>query len=380
MGGLTAALALLQQGLVVEVHEQASALREVGAGLTVSRSAMRGFHSLGLFDAIRAASQASIGIPFLHYRTGKLLWGAPAAQPAATDDPFVSRHIFRADLQRILADAIEARSPGALRLGRALTGWEQDGDRVVARFADGSHATGDVLIGADGLRSAVRATHWSAKPPSYTGQVAWRFLVDGADADRVLGSGPAAVFFGPDCSINRYLLRHGTLLNCVAIVRTPGWHEEGWSIPGDPQELAALFRDWHPDVRGLVALARPDRLVKWALGAHPPLSTWVTGPVALLGDAAHPMLPFLGMGAAMAIEDAVVLGRALGRHALPSKGLVAYEAARMRRTTAVAVASARQGELLQAQDPDHFDAIATPLADRTLFDYDPSTVELDAVD
>jgi len=377
MGGLTAALSLLQQGVEVEVHEQASVLREVGAGLTLSGSSMRGFHSLGLFDAIREASQVSGGIPFLHYQTGKVLWGAAAA-PDAGDNPFVSRHVYRADLQQILAKTLEQRAPGALHLGRSLVGWDQEGDGVVARFADGSRTTGDFLIGADGLRSAVRANHWSAAPPSFTGQVAWRFLVDGADAASVLGTGPAAVFFGPDRIVNRYLLRHGTLLNCVAIVRTPGWQEEGWSIPGDPAELAALFDGWHPDVTKLLALARPDRLIKWAIGVHPPLPTWVAGSVALLGDAAHPMLPFLGMGAAMAIEDGIVLGRVMGRHADPQAALLSYEKTRKARTTAMGEASARQGALLQAQDPDHFSGISAPVGDRALFDYDPSTVALEA--
>ena len=380
MGGLTTALALLQQGIEVEVHEQASALREVGAGLTLSRSSMRGLHSLGLFDAVRRVSQISAAMPFVHYRTGRLLWGSfasdePAVEPA--DDPFISRHIFRADLQQVLSRALMQRSPASLRLGHALVSWSQDGDGVDARFADGSLTKADVLIGADGLHSRVRSTHWSASPPAYTGQVAWRFLLDGERARSHMSTGPATVFFGPDRILNRYLLRGGALLNCVAIVRTPGWHEEGWSTRGDPAELATLFEDWHPDVRALIELARGSELFKWALGVHAPLPTWLAGRVALLGDAAHPMLPFLGMGAAMAIEDAIVLGRAMGAHADPLAALAAYESTRKARATSIADASRRQGEALQAEDPDRFEGLETPLADRALFDYDPSTTPIE---
>ena len=376
MGGLTAALALLREGVDVEVHEQASVLREVGAGLTLSRSAMKGLASLGLLDAIVSASQVSAGIPFLHYRTGELLWGAAA--PSAVDDPHVSRHIFRADLQELLARELATRAPDALQLGHALVGVSNDDDGVVAAFADGSTARGDVLIGADGLHSAVRGTRWSTAAPTFTGQVAWRFLVDADDAKPFMGTGPAAVFLGPDRTVNRYLIRQGRILNCVAIVRTPGWTDEGWSTRGDPAELAAAFADWHPDVRGLMTLARPERLFKWALGVHPPLPTWIDGSMALLGDAAHPMLPFLGMGAAMAIEDGIVLGRAFGLHADSASALRAYEAARRPRTIALADASERQGQLLQSKNPDRFDGFDAPVANRALFDYDPSTAPIGA--
>ena len=382
MGGLTAALALLQQGIDVEVCEQAPVLREVGAGLTLSSGALRGLHSLGLLDAVRAVSQPSRSMPFVHYRTGGLLWGAfTPDRPAPSDEnPFLARHVFRADLQAVLAAHLVERSRDALRLGRALVGVEQDGHGVTARFADGSSTTGNVLIGADGIHSVVRTVGWGAVQPAFTGQVAWRFLVDGDLAAPHLGAGQAAVFFGPDQVFNRYLLRKGTLLNCVAIVRTPGWHGEGWSTPGDPAELARLFQGWHPDVQALIALARPERLAKWALGARPPLATWRDGRVALLGDAAHPMLPFLGLGAAMAIEDAIVLGRAFGVATNPLAALAIYEGTRLARTTEVGVASKAQGEALQAKDPEHYRGDDAPVANRALFDHDPSTVPLRTAD
>ena len=380
MGGLAAALALHQQGAEVEVYEQAQALREVGAGLTLSSGALKCLHGLGVLDDVRRVSSVSARMPFLHYRTAQLLWGefdtaqAQAAQPL--DDPFVSRHIFRADLQNLLAAQLQARHPGAVHLAHALTAVDQDGAGVTATFANGQSARGDMLIGADGLHSVVRAAICGASPPSFTGQVAWRFLADGQRAQPFMSSGRASVFFGPDRVFNRYPLRGGDLLNCVAIVRTPGWRGEGWSTPGDPLELADLFKGWHADVRALMSLAEPGRLVKWALAARPALPTWQDRRVALLGDAAHPMLPFLGLGAAMAIEDAAILGRAVALEAAPQAALARYEAARRPRATAVAQASVQQGLALQARDPDRFIVAQAPVATRELFDYEPATVPM----
>ena len=380
MGGLAAAVALHQQGVEVDVHEQARALREVGAGLTLSSGALKSLYSLGLLDAARSVSQVSARVPFVHYQTARLLSGEfendATDQAVATDNPFVSRHIFRADLQDVLAREWQARRPGALHLGHALVAFAQDDSGVTATFANGHSARADFLIGADGLHSAVRAALWGAARPSFTGQVAWRFLVDGVLARPHMSSGRAAVFLGPDRVFNRYLLRSGALLNCVAIVRTPGWQGEGWSTPGDPQELAALFEGWHADVRALIALAQPGHLVKWALGVRPALPTWQDRRVAVLGDAAHPMLPFLGLGAAMALEDAVILGRAFAVEGAPQAALARYEAARRPRATAVAEASASQGLALQAQDPDHFSSHPSPPANRAWFDYEPAAVPL----
>ncbi len=375
MGGLAAALALDRQGIAVRVFEQASELRELGAGLTLSGGALRALDALGVLDAVKRVSQVSARMPFVHYQTARLLGGEFETPPTdAPEPPFVSRHIFRADLQSVLAEALHARCPGALQLGHSVTALTQDAGSVAATFANGQAAEGDFLIGADGLNSAVRAILWGAAKPTFTGQVAWRFLIDGALAKPFLSTGPGTVFFGPDRVFNRYLLRGGRLLNCVAIVRTPGWEGEGWSTPGDPDELVAMFTDWHPDVRGVMALAGTGRLAKWALGVRPPLPTWHAGRVALLGDAAHPMLPFLGLGAAMAIEDAVVLGRAFAAAPAPLAAFERYEAARLPRTREVALASQRQGEALQSRDPDDYRGAEAPVAQRSLFDHDPTTV------
>jgi salicylate hydroxylase len=375
LGGLTAALALDAAGIEVEVHEQAAALGEVGAGLTLSRGAQHVLAEIGLLGEVLARASAVRSNAFLHYRTGQLLDGGVDASDGAPADatevgPNVQMH--RADLHAVLADALTRRAPAALLLGQVLVDVEDLGDRVRARFADGSSADGDLLVGADGLRSVVRRHLWGDGLPRFTGQVAFRALVPGPlAAPFVAGIGRAAVYLGPGRVFNRYVLRQGALVNCVAIARTDSWRDEGWTTPATGDELASLYNGWHPDVLGLIGAA--PTLTKWALYDREPLPRWRRGRVTLLGDAAHPMLPFLGLGAAMAIEDGIVLARALA--ASPdTDGLVRYEAARRPRTTEVMLQSRHEGTLVQARDPDAFVPATAPSRNATYYDFDPAHI------
>ena len=241
-------------------------------------------------------------------------------------------------------------------------------------------AQGDLLIGADGVRSAVRALLWEATAPRFTGQVAYRFMMPGDVAAPFLQeAGRAAVFQGPGRVFNRYTLREGAIVNCVGITRSDAWAGEGWSTPATVAEMLALYEGWHPDVTALIARAPAEHLIKWALFDRPPLAEWRRGRVALLGDAAHPMLPFLGLGAAMAIEDAMVLARALDR-APGIAGLDLYAAARRPRAGRIADLSRVQGEYSQARDPDAYDASRAPAQDPAIQDYDPVHVPLPVED
>ena len=376
LGGLTAAIALVRRGFSVEVYEQAPALGEVGAGLTLSRGAQRVFADLGLADAIRAKASITRSMAFLHYRTGALLHGGFDFTDGTVDSGEPGGlHIHRADLHAILAEAFARLAPDALYLNRRLVGIDESGGGVRATFADGSVAEGDLLIGADGLRSAVRQILWGDGAPRFTGQVAYRCLVPRDVATPFMGAGRAAVYFGPDRVFNRYSLRRGAIVNCAAISRADGWTGEGWTTRASPEELCALYEGWHADVLGLMANAPREHLIKWALFDRAPLDGWRQGPVSLTGDAAHPMLPFLGLGAAMAIEDALMLARALA--ADPSTaGLDRYEAARRPRTNKVAELSRHQGELVQARDPDRYDAAAAPAHDPAFHDFDPLTAPI----
>jgi salicylate hydroxylase len=372
LGGLAAALALAKRGFDVEVHEQARTLREVGAGLTLSRGAQRVLEDIGVLAAVRQQASVTRAMAFLHYRTGALLDGGYDHSDGSIDDGRgAGMHIHRSDLHTILTEAFVERRPGALVLGHQLVGVEDRGAKVSAVFGDRSSATGDLLVGADGLRSAVRTLLWGHDVPSFTGQVAYRCLVPGSIAAPFLErAGRAAVYFGPDRVFNRYSLRKGAIVNCVAIARTDTWREEGWTTPATRSELLALYDGWHQDVRGLMASAPSDGLAKWALYDREPLERWGLGRATLLGDAAHPMLPFLGLGAAMAIEDGVVLARALELEP-DAGGLERYEAARLARTESVMLDARRERRLVQSGDPDRYDAAAAPSRNPVYYDFDP---------
>ena len=376
LGGLVAALALLDRGYAVEVHEQAPALGEVGAGLTLSRGAQNVFRALGLQDRIAALACPSANFPFLHYKTGAVLMGQLNHGDGGPDDGVadVSRQMHRADLHSVLSAALNERASGALHLNHKLVDIEETAHGVRARFENGGRAEGDVLIAADGVRSDGRRLLWGADAPRYTGQLAYRFLVDRATAAPYMGLGRGAVFLGPQRTFNRYTLRAGAIVNCVGIVAKEGWAHEGWSIPATREELAADFEGWHPDVTGLMQQA--GSLIKWGIFDRAPLAKWRRGRVSLLGDAAHAMLPFLGIGAAMAIEDGMILARAFAAESGAEAALDRYEAGRRPRTTLVHAKSVEQGRLTQSRDPDNYDGSSAPSSDPSIMAYNPVTAEI----
>ena len=376
LGGLTAALALLREGFTVEVHEQARALGEVGAGLTLSRGSQHVFRALGLQDQVAAFATPSTGFPFLHYRTGRVLAGALDHREGLPDDGSadISRQCHRADLHTVLAGALVERAPGALHLDHHIVAIDETSHGLRAIFANGEVAEGDALVAADGVRSAVRPLLWGDEPPRFTGQVAYRFLVDRATAAPYLGLGRGAVFLGPGKTFNRYTLRAGAILNCVGIAATDAWVDDGWANPATRDELLAEFAGWHPDVTKLMTHA--DRLIKWGIFDRAPLPAWSSGRVTLLGDAAHAMLPFLGMGAAMAIEDAAILARAFAANGSIDTAYACYEAARIPRTRLIHAKSVEQGRLTQASDPDTYDPAAAPVSDPAILAYDPVTIPI----
>lgn len=370
LGGLTAAIALARAGLPVEVHEAASELRETGAGLTLGRGAQHVFRDLGIQRAVAAVACPAGTLPFLHYQTARLLMGAPDTGDGLGDDGTsdIVRHCYRADLQTVLIAAAQELGV-AIHTGHRLTALEQKGGQVSATFADGSCATGSVLIGADGVRSAVRALLWPGDAPRYTNHLAYRFLVPAAAAQPFMGLGRSAIFIGPRRTFNRYTMAGGKVVNCAGLVETDEVVGEGWSISASRAEVAQAFAQWHPDVLGLIEAAGP--VIKWGLYDRAPLPQWSVGRVTLLGDAAHAMLPFLGAGAAMAIEDGWALARALHLAGDVATALDRYEAARRPRTELLHAMSKRQGEVTQAIDPDIFVPATAPLSNEAVMGFNP---------
>jgi salicylate hydroxylase len=376
LGGLTAALALQRQGWRVRVYEQAPVLGEVGAGLSLSPGAGRGLASLGVGPALLDASLPVPDIAFVHYRTGERLAGA-LSQDAPADRGFdTARHVHRADLHAILLAAVLANDPDAVQTGKRLERVEEGDAHVVARFAEGETCEAQLLIGADGARSAVRRTLFDDTPPVFAGQIAYRCLIPMERAEPYLGGVNAMVSIGAGRIFNRYLIRKRTLLNVIGIVQSDVWPEEGWNTPATVAEFAQAFEGFHEQVLGLIGCAPTGQLIKWGLFVRPPIPTWSAGRVVLLGDAAHPILPFLGLGGALAIEDGIVLARALTEAATADQAFTAFERARLDRVETIRTQSIRQGEIIQANDPDRAGVGGSPSQNTTLFDYDPCTAPL----
>lgn len=380
IGGLTTALALLRSGWRVRVYEQAGTLSEVGAGISISPGAAAGLASLGLEEALLRASLPVTTLAFAHHQTGEVLSvNAPGGAPAGEAGAGVPRHIHRADLHAMLLGAVVRLAPGAVILGRRLTRIEQ-GSRVVAQFADGSRDESDVLIAADGVRSVARRELFGDGAPRFAGQVAFRCLIPRASAQPFLRAGAAVVSIGAGRVFHRYPIRDGSLVNVVGIAQSNAWPHEGWNTPASAEEFLALYHDFHPDVTGLIRLASSASLIKWGLFVRAPLDRWSVGRIALLGDAAHPILPFLGLGAALAIEDAIVVARALEVIPHIDMALRSYHATRAERVARVRLASIRQGELIQAWDVSRASLQPAPASDAALFDFDPCRVPLQHVE
>ncbi len=370
LGGLTAAIALARAGIAVEVHEAASALRETGAGLTLGRGAQHVFRDLGIQREVAAIACPAGALPFLHYQNARLLMGAPDLGDGRADDGAsdIVRHCYRADLQTVLIAAAK-RLGVAIHTGRRLTAIEQKPGQVIAKFANGTSAAGSLLVGADGVRSAVRALLFPGDEPRYTNHLAYRFLVPAEQAEPFMAQGRSAIFIGPKRTFNRYTMAGGKVVNCAGLVETDEVVGEGWSISASRDEVARAFAGWHPDVLGLIEQAGP--IIKWGLYDRSQLPRWSVGHATLLGDAAHAMLPFLGAGAAMAIEDGWALARALQLEPEVEPALARYESARRPRTELLHAMSKRQGEVTQAIDPDTFVPSTAPLSNEAVMGFNP---------
>jgi len=352
IGGATLAIALIKQGFNVKLFEQAAALQELGAGLTLPGSAMKIYDALGLWDKVRDICVRVGGIPHYHYKTGEFLSGVPdhdwTKKPNVTSQ---SGQTHRALLHGLLIETIMSLDPEALVTGHRLRRVEQGADGVTAIFENGQVARGDLLVGCDGIRSTTYQLMFGESRLKFTGVIALRFLVRADLVREHLSKGRAANFIGPMRGLLRYGVRGGEVINAVALTKTDDWQGEGWSSPSSREELLHLFEDWHPDVVGLIEAAPPDGFYKWALFDRDPLTTWSSGRITLLGDAAHPMLPYLGQGATQAIGDAMMLSRALAAFENVDEALQCYETHRVEQVSKIVLESRSRSELLNQVDP-----------------------------
>jgi salicylate hydroxylase len=348
IGGLTAALALARRGLRVSVFDQAERLQETGAGIQLTPNASGILNSLGLGRRLEPHVVVPQELRVMDAPTGRPLATAELGGAAARRHGAPYWVIHRGDLQAQLLEAVRSEPDITLELATRVEEFAVHGNGVTVaglRQTRPIKEHAKALVGADGLWSNLRRQIGHEASPRFAQHTAWRALVPAEAVEAELRRPAVNLWLGADTHLVHYPVKAGRLINVVAIVRDQ-WREPGWSEPGDRSEILRHFRPraWHHQARGLLATA--DRWLKWALYDLAPLPYWSKGPVTLLGDAAHPMLPFLAQGAAMAIEDAAVLANMLGQMPdAPEAALRAYERARLSRTARVQRTARQNGRI-----------------------------------
>ncbi|HEY1931594.1 MAG TPA: FAD-dependent monooxygenase [Acetobacteraceae bacterium] len=335
--GLTTALALLRQGCDVRVYEQARELKEVGAGVQLGSNGTRVLIALGLEVAMRQVICEPTGKEIRLWTTGQS-WpvfdlGTESVQRYGA--PYWFAH--RGDFHTVLLRAVRQIGPGVVHAGMACTGYTQTDSNVTLHLDSGDHVSGDVLLAADGVHSAIRRQMFGEGHAVFSGIIAWRGLVPmerlPPHMRRLVGTN----WVGYGGHVVTYPLRRGEILNFVGAVERDDWRVESWTEAGTRDECARDLTHWNEDIQTIVR--NIDVPYKWALLGRDPLPHFAQGRVCLLGDAAHPTLPFLAQGANMALEDAAIVARALNAYPVV-EALRRFEAARLERTAAIVRGSA----------------------------------------
>ncbi len=336
MGGLAAAAALRRVGIAVTVYEQADQFARVGAGIQISPNAVKVLRGLGLEEHIRSFAFQPPSWRSREWDTGEEKFNyvlGPAAE-ARYGAPYLQLH--RGDLHSALASAVPAE---IVRLNHRLTGMDRAGDGLTLHFADGTRAAADAVIGADGTHSRVRELLLGREQPDFSGRVAYRTVYP---ASRLNGFpiDDHTKWWGVDRHIVIYFVNNRRdEVYFVTSVPEPDWEVESWSAQGDPKALRQAYEGFHGQVQRILAAC--DQVHKWAIVDRRPLSSWSEERVTLLGDACHPMTPYMAQGAAMAMEDAVVLARCLAGRDTDgiAAGFQQYERVRKERTSRVQLTS-----------------------------------------
>ena len=381
IGGLTAALSLRRAGFEVEVYEQAPELTQIGGGINMGPNAVRILRRLGLAAGLDREGVRPLFTHQRRWQDGRTLQRAPL-NPLCEElygAPHMTLH--RADLLDVIASGFPAEH---IHLGHRLIGLEDKGDSTEAWFDNGARIKVDVLVGADGINSTVRTALFGAEDPRFAGCVAYRGLVPAeriADLGLEIGS---QSWVGPGGHFVHYFVSRGRLLNFVGWTEHDAWNREDWTDRATVARALAAFEGWHPQVRRIIAAA--DTCFIWALFDRDPLPRWSVGRTTLLGDACHPMYPFMGQGAAQAIEDGAALAACLvaAGNADPAEALRHYERLRLPRVTRLQDMSRanktrfhmRDGPAQQARDAEWGRAAdRSPDALRWLYEFDAGAVE-----
>jgi salicylate hydroxylase len=354
IGGLTAALALAQHGFSVAIFDQAQKLEEIGAGVQLSPNASRILIGLGLEKQLQQHVVAPEELRVLDAPTARVLVRAPLG--AAAEQRYGAPYwvIHRGDLQAVLIEAVRAQPGIAFHLGTRVEDFASDANGITISTRSAQHDFEDggvALIAADGLWSTLRGSLGHRREPRFARHSAWRAVAPAEALTPDLRVPAVNLWLGSRAHLVHYPVRGGKLINIVAIIRDE-WREAGWSASGERADILARFASsvWSAPARAIVAAPRDWQ--KWALFDAAPLAYWGKGAMTLLGDAAHPMLPYLAQGAAMAIEDAVVLAQRLAEmRADPAGAMRRYEAERRPRTARAQRAARRNGRVYQLGGP-----------------------------
>jgi salicylate hydroxylase len=389
IGGLTAAVALRQAGFAVDVYEQAPELTQIGGGINMGPNAARVLRRLGLGPGLDREGVRPIGSHQRRWEDGRTLQRA-SLNPQCEQlygAPHITIH--RADLLAVIASGFPSER---IHLGHRLVGLLDRGDATEAWFDNGVHVAADVLVGADGIHSAVRAALFGEEAPRFAGCVAYRGLVPVeriADLGLEIGS---QSWVGPGGHFVHYFVSRGRILNFVGWTELDTWNREDWTDRATPDRALAAFAGWHSQIRRIIAAA--DTCFIWALFDRDPLPRWSVGRTTLLGDACHPMYPFMGQGAAQAIEDGAALAACLAACVSsigdgdPAGALRRYEQARLPRVTRLQQMSRANktrfhmpdGPAQQARDAEwarmnNGAGDRSPDALRWLYEHDPAALE-----
>jgi len=348
IGGIAAAGALRKLGHEVELYERAAGLGEVGAGIQIGPNGVKVLRALGLDSTLEGLGCEPTNIVSVAWDNAHLRFRQPLKAIAVQSygAPYLSAH--RADLHRLLL----ARVPESIiHLNAHCITVSSDARRAVARLADGSEVEADIIVGADGIKSTVRAALFGETPARFTEQIGWRGIVPIECVPRRIGPDKSVEidpmeyvgWIGPGGHVICYPIRGGKLYNMYIGSISTDWAEESWAVPSSRNEMMQAFTGWNEALLGM--FEKIEQVFKWGIYDRDPIPHWTKGRVTLLGDAAHPMMPTLAQGASITLEDAYTLARAMSRHADDApRGLAAYERERIGRASRVQLQARQQFE------------------------------------
>ena len=376
IGGTAAAAFLAQAGLPSTVYEQASAIKEIGAGLVIAPNAARLLRRLGVLESLRGrAVQLDVGWEFRRWTDGTIL---SAENLSTACEQLYGEHTYTAHRADLLDAVMSVVPTGSIRLGQRCVGVGLDGDRVAVHFDDGEVIRPDIVIGADGIHSVIRPFVATPSPPTYSGLCAFRALVPAERAPAFARRPAQVLWIGPGHHLVHYPVSGGEYVNVVAFAPAEDDSVESWSAMATLEEFLSEFEGWDPRLAGLIhAGATPGR---WALLDRPPLQRWSRGPVTLLGDAAHPMFPFFAQGAAQSLEDAALLASCIANGVDdPVTALERYQVLRIPRTTRLQELSHGRAEVNHLPDgpeqvarDQRFTETNPLVAHGWIYEYDPT--------